>query len=206
MSGDPRRAHWSAAYAEGDEHRSWTETFPRRSLELIGTVTSSKAAAVIDVGGGSSGLAGALLAAGYADVTVLDIAPTALELAQRRLGPEADRVDWLAADLLDWRPERRYAIWHDRAVLHFFVADADRRRYAETVRAALPPGGHAVIATFAPDGPASCSGLAVRHSTADEILELLGDGFAAVHHLVAEHRTPSGARQPFAWLVARQMT
>lgn len=52
-------------------------------------------------------------------------------------------------------------VWHDRAVFHF-LTDADARvRYREHLLEVLKPGGSAIIATFAPDGPEKCSGLPI---------------------------------------------
>ncbi|MGZ6709803.1 MAG: class I SAM-dependent methyltransferase [Solirubrobacteraceae bacterium] len=201
----PTGEHWNATYAGGDEGCSWTQAHPARSLEAIAATGAPKHAPIIDVGGGSSSLAGALLAAGYTDVTVLDISPAALRLARDRLGERAREVAWLTADVLAWRPARRYAVWHDRAVLHFFCDEPDRRAYADTLRAALVPGGHVIIATFAPDGPDRCSGLPVRRSSAGDILELLVGDFAPVRSDREDHRTPSGALQPFTWVVARRI-
>jgi trans-aconitate methyltransferase len=197
-------AHWDAAYAEGDERRSWTQDDPADSLWAIAQTGVPLDAPVVDVGGGSSRLAGRLLAAGYGDITVLDISSVALELARTRLGDRADAVKWLAGDVLTWRPERRYALWHDRAALHFFTGPEDRRRYVGTLCAALAPGGSAIIATFAPEGPPSCSGLPVRRSAPEEILELLGEEFEPRHASTREHRTPSGSVQPFTWVIAQR--
>lgn len=199
-----RRALWDAAFAQGDEQRSWYESRPSCSLNAIERVAPARQVRIIDVGGGSSRLAGALLRAGYTDLTVLDISEIALSLARRRLGEDADRVTWMTADLLTWKPTRRYGVWHDRAVLHFFVDPGDRRTYAETLHAALTPGGHAIIATFAPDGPAQCSGLPVERNSAEEILELLGSEFTAIKTSVETHTTPSGRDQPFTWVIARR--
>ncbi len=198
------REHWDRSYASGGEDRSWSEARPERSLRAIASTGVAPDAPILDVGGGASRLAAHLLAAGHTDVTVLDVSERALHVAQAALGEDAARVHWIAADLLEWRPERRYAVWHDRAVLHFFCDDAGRDRYARTLRAALAPDGHAVIATFAPHGPERCSGLPVRRHSAQEILDLLGDGFTLTDDAVAEHRTPSGAVQPFTWVVARR--
>jgi trans-aconitate methyltransferase len=197
-------AHWDAAYADGDEDRSWTEDEPADSLEAIAATGVPLDAPLLDVGCGSSRLAGRLLANGHTDITVLDLSAVALELARRRLGDEAEAVRWIAADLLTWRPERAYAVWHDRAVLHFFTAADDRRRYADTLCAALAPGGYAIIATFAPHGPQMCSGLPVIRSSAEEILSLLGAQFTARRMSVREHRTPSGSLQPFTWVVVQR--
>jgi trans-aconitate methyltransferase len=155
--------HWDEVFAQGDEQRSWYESEPTRSLNAI-TAIATRAAPIIDVGGGSSHLAAALLRAGFTDITVLDLSATGLELARQRLGPDADHIHRITADLLDWTPQRQFAIWHDRALLHFFTDPAERNTYAQKVRDALDPGGHAIITTFAPDGPDHCSGqLVQRH-------------------------------------------
>jgi SAM-dependent methyltransferase len=199
-----RAAHWDAAFAGGDEQRSWYQERPSESLRAIERAVPDRDAAILDVGGGSSALAGALLAAGYRDLTVLDVSTSALRLAQRRLGTDAPRITWIAADLLSWRPTRCYFAWHDRAVLHFFVDPDDRRGYAQTLREALMPGGYAIIATFAPTGPDRCSGLPVQRSSADDILDLLGSAFSLVASSVEVHTTPSGSEQAFTWLTARR--
>lgn len=200
---DQRRL-WNNAYESGDERRSWYQAHPARSLTAIQAVAPSPQEAIIDVGGGSSRLAGALIVAGYSDVTVLDISDTALSLARDRLGADADRIAWLAADLRTWQPARRYDVWHDRAVLHFFIDPADRRAYTNVLRAALSSRGHAVIATFAPDGPEQCSGLPVQRNSEDEILELLGRDFISVSTSRETHMTPSGGEQAFTWVIARR--
>lgn len=190
--------HWDAAYAGGDEDRSWTEHGERDSFPIICEL-ARRDDAILDVGGGSSRLAGDLAAAGYRDVTVVDISPAALRLARDR-APDAAL---LQADVLAWSPPRRYALWHDRAVLHFFTDDGDRRRYVDTLRRALAVDGHVVIASFAPDGPDRCSGLPVRRAGVDELAALLGPPFAVVRAWRAVHTTPAGADQPFTWVVAR---
>ena len=50
-------------------------------------------------------------------------------------------------------------VWHDRAVFHFLTTAEERARYVAHLRTALRPGGSAMIATFAPEGPEKCSGL-----------------------------------------------
>jgi SAM-dependent methyltransferase len=197
--------HWDVAYSEGDATKSWKQDPPRTSLSVIDSVMgANKRAGLIDAGGGSSSLASQLVGAGYRDVSVLDLSVVALRLACQRMGAAASRVQWIVADVLDWEPARRYALWHDRAMLHFFVDDADRRRYADAARRAVQPGGHAVIATFAPDGPTECSGLPVRRSSAQGIAQLLGDEFGLVREDRELHQTPGGTEQPFTWVVLQR--
>lgn len=195
--------HWNGAYADGDADRSWTQARPNESLVVIRRL-AAPTAGVIDVGGGASRLTACLLSAGFRDLTVLDVSRAALSLAQERLGDDADKVQWIAADLLSWAPQRQYAVWHDRAVLHFFTTAEDRAAYGRQVQAAVAPGGHAVIATFALNGPERCSGLPVRRSDAAGVMEVLGPEFTLRDSFVGDHRTPSGKRQPFTWVVAQR--
>ena len=70
-----------------------------------------------------------LLELGYRDLTVLDVSPAALERAQERLGDRAESVSWIASDVSQYRPARVFDLWHDRAVFHFLVEQADREAY-----------------------------------------------------------------------------
>jgi trans-aconitate methyltransferase len=195
--------HWDEVFTEGDELRSWYEREPTWSLTAI-TAIATPSAAIIDVGGGSSRLAAALLRAAFTDITVLDLSAAGLTLARRRLGPDADRVHWIATDLLTWTPQRRFAIWHDRALLHFFTNPTDRATYSHKLRAALEPGGHAIITTFAPDGPDHCSGQPVQRSSAPDILTTLGNEFELVDAAHSIHLTPTDTPQAFTHVTARR--
>src|SRR5205814_10594884 len=136
-----------------------------------------KNSAIIDIGGGTSRLVGSLVERGYEDVTVLDLSAAALASARSRIGDQADRVEWIAADVTIWEPSRAYDIWHDRAAFHFLTEPNDQAAYVARLRGALRVGGHAIIATFAPDGPERCSGLPVSRYDANSLGAKLGDGF-----------------------------
>ena len=101
---------------------------------------------------------------------------------------------------MEWKPDRRYGLWHDRALFHFLVGASDRARYLAKLRAAIDPGGHAIVATFAADGPETCSGLPVRRYSAVDLVAELGEGFTRVETRREEHVTPRGALQPFTWV------
>lgn len=163
-----------------------------------------KEAAILDVGGGASTLVDGLLDAGYRDLTVLDIAPTALRQARDRLGMRAERVKWVEADVLTASLQpASIVLWHDRAVFHF-LADADARAaYVDQVRRALRPGGCMIIATFAEDGPTRCSGLDVVRYSAEELHTSFGADFRLLDTRRERHRTPSGVEQSFRYCVFR---
>jgi Methyltransferase domain len=198
-----RATHWDDAYrSRGFDSVSWYQSEPTTSLELIRSLGVDPAVPVVDVGGGASPLVDRLLELGYGDVSVLDLSEVALEEARRRVGPGAP-VCWLRQDVLEWRPTRRYGLWHDRAVFHFLVDDMDRARYLETLAGSTAQGGAVVIATFADDGPERCSGLPVARYSEDDLIGLLGDRFVPAETRRETHFTPAGTGQPFTWVAGR---
>jgi SAM-dependent methyltransferase len=197
-------ARWDKAYAQGDTICSWFQDAPEMSLRMLDAAGVTPADSVIDVGGGASPLAGALLRRGFEDVTVLDISAAAMEHARRRLGPRADQVHWLTADIRSWRSARRFAAWHDRAVFHFLTAEPDRQDYRRTLAAATAPGAVVVIGCFAPDGPQQCSGLPVARYGPGDFAAELGPYWELVAQDREEHATPAGAAQPFTWAALRR--
>lgn len=200
-----RAEHWENVYATRDAHEvSWYQVQPDVSLRLIAGLGLRPDDAVIDVGGGASCLVDHLLATGYADLSVLDISSAALDAVKRRLGSRAADVRWLAGDITQLSLPGSYRLWHDRAVFHFLVEPADRRAYVERLRAALPVGGHAIIATFAEDGPQRCSNLPVRRYGQEQLAAELGPGFALVESAREIHITPAQGEQKFIYCCFRR--
>lgn len=202
---DRSALHWQQTYQRrAIEDLSWTEAQPEVSLALIAEAGLAPDAAIVDVGGGASHLAAELLARGYRDVTVLDISPAALERSRADLGADADQVTWIAADIGHHDFGRRFDLWHDRALFHFMVEPAARAVYLAALERALRPGGHAILATFGPQGPTECSGLPVARYDAAAIADELGDEYTPVSSRLVEHRTPAGAAQQFTYAHLRR--
>jgi len=199
-------AHWDAAYAQGDDTHSWFEKHPDMSLRMLGSAGISAADALIDVGGGASLLARALLDRGFGDLTVLDISAAGMQHARACLGPRADQVHWLTADVLRWHPRRRYQAWHDRAVYHFLTAGEYRQQYLHTLDAATAPGAIAVFGCFAPDGPQQCSGLPVARYSPAQLARQAGTKWLLISQDREEHITPTGTIQPFTWIALRRQS
>lgn len=195
-----RRTHWENVYRNKAVNEvSWFQPQAASSLRLIEGCAGHDAA-IIDVGGGASTLVDDLLADGYRDLTVLDLSAAALAVARRRLGRTAGAVRWLDGDVTAAAlPERRFDVWHDRAVFHFLTEAAQRRAYVEQVMRAVKPGGHVIVATFAPDGPLQCSGLPVMRYSADSLHDEFGAAFELVEHRDESHLTPAGKVQHFIY-------
>ncbi len=192
------REHWQKIYEEkAEDEVSWFQGRPAISLDLLARTGVGPAARIVDVGGGASRLVDALLERGHEAVTVLDVAPAALARAQARLGERASRVTWVPADVRTWRPAVPFDVWHDRAVFHFMVRAEDREAYRATLSLALRRGGHAIVATFASDGPERCSGLPVARWEPETLARELGPELRLVEAVREEHVTPAGKIQRF---------
>ncbi|TDY00551.1 class I SAM-dependent methyltransferase [Thiohalophilus thiocyanatoxydans] len=195
-----RRQHWEQIYRDRDAREvSWYQPRPEVSLALIRRAGCGRDAPLIDIGGGASTLVDCLLETGYTDLSVLDIAEPALLAAQQRLGPRAADVDWITADIIEFAPQRRYSLWHDRAVFHFLTETAEQAAYVAALRKGLQVGGHLVIGAFSLDGPQMCSGLPVRRYNAELMGQTLSDGFELLGSREDGHQTPAGRMQQFCF-------
>lgn len=193
-----RSTHWDNVYAtKGETEVSWFQGSPETSLAMIRAASPDHRAAIIDIGGGASRLVDALLRDGYCDVAVLDLSANALDATKKRIGAAAWTVDWIVADATTWRPAKTYDVWHDRAAFHFLTDSSDRAAYVERLRSAVAPGGHVIIATFAPDGPEKCSGLPVQRHDSASLAAEFGPEFELVETRSETHHTPWNSTQAF---------
>ncbi len=196
-----RRAHWERIYTTRSvETVGWYRPHLDTSLAWIRALNLPRTARILDVGGGASTLVDDLLTLGFEAITVLDLSATALAHARARLGPRAERVTWLEADITETTlPEAAYDLWHDRAVFHFLTEPKDRTRYLERLRRALRPGGYLILATFSPEAPSTCSGLPVVRYDLKTLMRTVGPGFHLVRHGREHHVSPGGVAQPYLY-------
>jgi SAM-dependent methyltransferase len=201
MTYDPG-AHWESVHSTKPvDGVSWWQPEDELWLDLIEDLHHAPDDLILDVGSGSSLLVDALLARGHRRVAAVDVSAAALERIRGRVGHEPG-VELIAADVRTLRLGAPVALWHDRAVFHFLTDPADQRAYAESVRAAVGPESHVIVATFAPDGPQTCSGLPVQRYDPDGLAAALG--FRSQDIVRSEHRihvTPWGTQQPFTVVV-----
>lgn len=199
------RTHWEKIYREkAPDAVSWYRPHLDTSLALIERSVCDRTASIIDVGGGESTLVDDLLARGFQTVTVLDVSQVAIDATKRRLGHDAQRVHWLAADVTQVELEpRAYDVWHDRAVFHFLTVPQQRAAYIREVARSVRAGGHVIVSTFGPEGPTKCSGLDVIRYDADSLHNEFGARFRLVDSLKELHETPFGTTQQFLYCYCR---
>ncbi|MGB8769276.1 MAG: class I SAM-dependent methyltransferase [Candidatus Korobacteraceae bacterium] len=199
------KTHWEKVYTtKAPNAVSWYRTHLEASLALIERAVDARSASIIDVGGGESTLVDDLLLRGYKNLTVLDVSQTAIDLTKSRLSSSADQVSWLVDDIteIELKPHA-YDLWHDRAVFHFLTAREQRIAYVRQVMRSVKPGGHVVVSTFGPEGPAKCSGLDVMRYHAESLHGEFGARFRLIESSQELHHTPFGTAQQFLYCYCR---
>lgn len=198
-----KREHWETVYnTKSPEQVSWTQKIPALSLEWIESFQLPKNAAIIDIGGGDSTLVDFLLEKGYEDITVLDISETALEKARQRLGDKSKKVNWIQADVTDFKPDRSYDLWHDRATFHFLTETEQVAKYLALAGSIV--NNIMMIGTFSIDGPAKCSGLPITQYSEEKLAALFDKDFEKMNCRYKDHITPFNTIQNFLFCVFRK--
>lgn len=174
------------------------------SRRLVMAAVAEGAESVIDVGGGASLLVDQLLDLGVARVAVLDISEAGIDVARRRLGRRASGVEWIVADVTERQDVGSFDVWHDRAVFHFLLDPAARRRYVGLSERTVTPGGMAIMATFSHDGPERCSGLPVHRYEPDELARECGPRWLLSDSERHVHATPGGVEQSYVYSTFRR--
>ena len=195
------QAHWRSVFEKkASSEVSWYQPHLELSLNMIANAGIRRGSRIIDVGGGDSTLVDDLLQRGFTEITVLDIASTAIARAKHRLGNARERITWRDGDILSVSlPNHFFGLWHDRAVFHFFVEEQDRRKYVSRAANAIKPNGHLIIGTFAADGPERCSGLSTMRYSAEALAQEFQHDFTLVESQGELHRTPQGKDQKFTY-------
>jgi len=192
------KEYWDKIYTtKTPEEVSWTEDYPKMSIDLIAKFNVPKFAKIIDIGGGDSRLVDALLEQGYTNITVLDISESAIDRAKARLGQKAEQVKWIVSNILDFSPPESYDLWHDRAVFHFLTKQDDIAKYLH--RLTQMSTRHLVIGTFSPSGPLKCSGLEITQYDEEKLKTTFGKEFKILECFTANHTTPFDTVQNFTF-------
>ena len=191
-----KKHHWENIFQnKTPEEVSWTETFPKVSINMIQALNLDKTAPIIDVGGGDSLLADALLELGYSDISVLDISGKALERAKKRIGSRASEIQWIESDIIKFKPLKKYSLWHDRASFHFLIDQKDIKIYTDLLEKAEVK--FLVIGTFSVNGPEKCSGLPVTQYDCISLENCFSKTFTSLECLELDHTTPFNTQQEF---------
>ena len=189
--------HWENIYEKKNEDEvSWFQQIPNSSIKLIQS-TGIINPKIMDVGSGRSKLLKSLIDSGYNDLTQLDISEAALKKSKEFLGDQSNKVKWIAENILNFKTEEKFDVWHDRAVFHFLTEQNLIDKYVELVSKNISNSGHLIIGTFSENGPLKCSGLNVKRYSKELIEEIFLKNFRLINTFHIDHKTPFNTTQNF---------
>lgn len=192
------KSHWENVFSTKSQNEvSWTQDYPKTSIDYIESLNLPKSANIIDVGGGDSNLVDALLEKGYENIWVLDISETALDKAKKRLVNKADNVKWIVSNIVEFESDIRFDFWHDRAVFHFLTETSDIEKYVDIVCNLVAEDGGFLLGTFSQNGPKKCSGLNITQYNDIKMKETFEQRFQSVKCFSEDHITPFNTVQNF---------
>ena len=191
------KLHWEKIYDEKNEDEvSWFQKETNESIKMIQSAGIENPK-IIDVGSGRSRLLKNLIEIGYNDLTYLDISEHALKKSKEFLGEQSNKVRWISNDVLSFKTDEKFDIWHDRAVFHFLNEENLIRKYIDIVEKNISESGHLIIGTFSENGPLKCSGLDVRRYSEKVIEKIFNRSFKLIDSFYYDHVTPFNTTQNF---------
>jgi len=198
------KSHWERVYQNcAIENLGWYEADPAPCLKLINRCNLSKDATILHVGAGATTLVDELLHAGYLNIIANDISSSALKELQLRLSPsQSKRVQWIVDDLTnptELNSLEQIDLWHDRAVLQFFMDATDQDAYFNLLRKLVRKDGYVIIASFNLDGAEKCSGLPVCRYDAAMLQNKLDMEFQLVEAFDHTYVMPSGDTREYVY-------
>jgi ubiquinone/menaquinone biosynthesis C-methylase UbiE len=198
MDKNVRKEHWENVFANKQETEvSWFQPYPKTSIEFVKLFDLPLDANIIDIGGGDSHFVDALLEEGYKNIWVLDISENALSRAKKRLGDNANKVNWVVSDIIDFIPPVEFDFWHDRAAFHFLTTEENMNKYVAIAERGIKARGVLILGTFSETGPIKCSGLEIKQYSETSMSSRFELSFDRVKCITEEHQTPFNSIQNF---------
>ncbi|CAI8351846.1 MAG: Uncharacterised protein [Opitutia bacterium UBA7350] len=173
--------NWEQAYLDGDTPWDKGSAAP----PLLAFLAEKAILGHVLVPGCGTGHDAIALAEAGADVTGMDIAPPALEIASKR--SHEGVVQWLEGNFLDVKQvQAGYYDWIVEHTCLCAIEPSEREAYVQSVRHALKPGGFLWAVFFRK--VTSYDGSGPPHPIeSEEIDQLFVDGFRLLSRYVPEH-------------------
>ena len=120
----------------------------------------------------------------------------------KHLGKHANKVNWIVSDITNFYPERKYSIWHDRAVFHFLRKEQEINSYLKTLNDATDVNGRLVLGTFSENGPLRCCALDIKRYSFNDLENTFSNYFHIQQMINSIHQTPFNTEQYFNFVQA----
>ncbi len=203
------KSHWDKAYENTHrEELGWYEDNPEQTFYLINKCHLSKDSLVFSVGAGSSVLIEMLSEKGYRNILVNDISSTAIQNLKKEL-TRTKNINFIVDDLTEPKDLKHIDmidLWHDRAVLHFFTDENQKKNYFNLLKRKVRSGGYVIFSEFAVGGAKKCCGLEVVNYDENMFKEGLGDSFILLEsfNFIYEHPSNGNKRKYIYTLFRRK--
>ncbi|HEY0730980.1 MAG TPA: class I SAM-dependent methyltransferase [Chitinophagaceae bacterium] len=199
------KEHWENVFTtKAEDEVSWFQQYPKTSMEFVDLFNLPLDANIIDIGGGDSHFADAVLDKGYKNIYVLDISANAIERARQRLGQRASQIRWIVSDVTEFKPPVQFDFWHDRAAFHFLTTEDAIYKYVSIAEDAIKKDGYLILGTFSENGPKKCSGLEIKQYSEASMSERFEAGFDRIKCTLENHVTPLNTVQNFLFCSFRK--
>ena len=175
--------HWNKAYKNSKkENLGWFENDITESFKLIQKCELSKNSIIFNAGAGESLLIKELQKHGYSNIIINDISDVAIEKLKSSLD-KANGLNFIVDDLtypVKLLKIEKVDLWHDRAVLHFFINLNQQEAYFNLLKQKVKSGGYVIFSEFALNGAKKCCGLEILNYDNNMFQNNLGDDFQLI--------------------------
>ncbi len=201
------KAHWENVYKNTNHTKlGWYEENPQPSLDLIEACHLNTDSRILNVGAGATTLVDKLIDLNYNHIIATDISQNALQILRDRIKSKVS-INIIADDLTNpllLQKMEMVDLWHDRAVLHFFIEENDQNAYFDLLNSKVKLNGYVILATFNLDGATKCSGLPIKQYNTEMLSSKLGSNFELLQNFNHTYTMPSGDKRAYVYTLFKK--
>jgi len=198
-------SHWNNAYRGKDITKlGWYEDISTPSLDIIKEINLNKEDPILIIGCGTTTLIDSLLDKKFTNIIATDISEEAIKILEERIGEDNKSITYIIDDISDpskLNKQKQVSVWHDRALLHFLSDLEQKEQYLKLMNKLVKVGGFVIIAAFALEGAAKCSGLDVNRYSPEMLIELLGKDYKLLKSFDHLYTKSNGDTRPYIYTV-----
>lgn len=202
------KQHWENVYVKNDHNKlGWFEETPQASLDLIEKCNLNTDSVILNVGAGATTLVDELINLKFKNILATDISQNALNILSERVKSHQN-VKTIVDDLTNPTVLNSMAqvdLWHDRAVLHFFIEEQDQNTYFDLLKSKINANGYVILAAFNFNGASKCSGLPIKQYDADLLTTKMGSDFDLIHSFDYTYTMPSGDKREYVYTLFKKI-
>ena len=204
------KEHWNAAYNLEDEQLGWFEANPMQTMELVNACDLQKDATILNVGAGTTTLIDTLLEEGYTNIIANDLSDLALNKLKQRIKKSHNyNLTCIKDDLTNPQKINKLQnidLWIDRAVLHFFLTEAEQNAYFNLIQKTVSKNGYVIIAVFSLEGAQKCCGLDLKRYNLEMLQNNLGTHFKLIKSFNHTFINPFGGERPYIYTLFQRQS